>query len=145
MATRASNSSPYFLRVAEASAASSASKMISLSTPFSFETASTTIRISLFTTFTSTAGSSGLRGKLCLADFAKQHADRLVIDFQRDTFILDCSQPSRVTAATALARHLQLNPHARSDEALKMRARAQHSVEARRGHLEPIGRRNRVL
>ena len=48
MATRASHSSPCFLRVADASAASSASKMISLSTPFSFETASTTIRISLF-------------------------------------------------------------------------------------------------
>src|SRR5262245_542901 len=40
--------SPWRLRVADASAASSASKMISLSTPFSFETASTTIRISLF-------------------------------------------------------------------------------------------------
>src|SRR6187431_1551063 len=48
MATRTSHSSPCFLRVAEASAASSASKMISLSTPFSLETASTTIRISLF-------------------------------------------------------------------------------------------------
>ena len=48
-ATRTSHSSPCFLRVAEASAASSASKITSLSTPFSFETASTTIRISLFT------------------------------------------------------------------------------------------------
>src|SRR6185369_5494642 len=51
METRASHSSPCFLRVAAASAASSASKMISLSTPFSFETASTTIRISLFIIF----------------------------------------------------------------------------------------------
>src|ERR1700680_2201233 len=48
MATRTSNSSPCFLRVADASAASSASKIISLSTPFSLETASTAIKISLF-------------------------------------------------------------------------------------------------
>src|SRR6056297_4255450 len=47
MATRTSISSPWRLRVADASAASIASKIISLSTPFSFETASTTIRISL--------------------------------------------------------------------------------------------------
>src|ERR1700753_7551 len=46
--TRTSSSSPCFFRVADASAASSASKMISLSTPFSFETASTAIKISLF-------------------------------------------------------------------------------------------------
>src|ERR1700694_2968913 len=46
--TRTSNSSPCFLRVADASAASSASKIISLSTPFSLETASTAIKISLF-------------------------------------------------------------------------------------------------
>src|ERR1700678_3665951 len=46
--TRTSSSSPCFLRVADASAASSASKMISLSTPFSLETASTASKISLF-------------------------------------------------------------------------------------------------
>src|SRR5210317_2055246 len=40
-------SSPCFLRVADASAASIASNMMSFSTPFSFETASTTIKISL--------------------------------------------------------------------------------------------------
>src|ERR1700733_687630 len=46
--TRTSSSSPCFFRVADANAASSASKMISLSTPFSLETASTAIKISLF-------------------------------------------------------------------------------------------------
>src|SRR5215469_10423952 len=48
METRASMSPPCFLRVADASAASSASKITFLSTPFSLETASTTKRISLF-------------------------------------------------------------------------------------------------
>src|SRR5580658_1701385 len=48
MDTRTSSSSPCFLRVADASAASSASNMISLSTPFSLDTASTAIKISLF-------------------------------------------------------------------------------------------------
>src|SRR5829696_5682680 len=51
METRTSHSSPCFLRVADANAASSASKMISLSTLFSLETASTTNRISLFTSW----------------------------------------------------------------------------------------------
>ena len=49
--TRTSHSSLFLRRAAAASAASSASKMISLSTPFSLETASTTRRISLFIAF----------------------------------------------------------------------------------------------
>ena len=48
IATRTSMSSPCLRRVAEASAASSASKMISRATPFSLDTASTTSRICLF-------------------------------------------------------------------------------------------------
>src|SRR5512137_2996812 len=67
MATRTSISSPYFLRVADASAASSASKMISLSTPFSLETASTTIRISLFICRPPAARGSSVRRQVRLA------------------------------------------------------------------------------
>src|SRR5690554_6185258 len=51
MLTRARTSSPCRLLVAEASAASSARKIISLLTPFSLETASTTRRISLLICF----------------------------------------------------------------------------------------------
>src|SRR5215470_11398275 len=108
MATRTSHSSPCFLRVADASAASSASKITSLSTPFSLETASTTIRISLFT---------------------RQYLSKF---------------PSRRRASGGEPR-LQLDEHPRADEAAEVLARAQHAVEAGRGHLERVGARNRVL
>src|SRR6185437_16746129 len=95
MATRASHSSPCFLRVAEARAASSASKITSLSTPFSLETASTTIRISLFTTVTSRQlflwppltrqpHLSTLDRQPGLTDLRKRHRDVLPVDLERD-------------------------------------------------------------
>src|SRR5450631_2342269 len=66
--TRTSNSSPCFLRVADASAASSASKIISLSTPFSLETASTAIKISLFMVL---LDSSSLKAAISPSEFAR--------------------------------------------------------------------------
>src|SRR3984957_7380728 len=78
MATRTSNSSPCFLRVADASAASSASKIISLSTPFSLETASTAIKISLFMVL---LDSSSLRPQPRLLNPFERQAMRLAVDF----------------------------------------------------------------
>src|ERR1700683_1640841 len=135
MATRASSSSPYFLRVADASAASSASKMISLSTPFSFETASTTIRISLFTTIHLHRSPHELRGKLCLADFIPHHAHRLLIHHQRKPFIVHRGGPAGRPAPACLARDLQFHPDTLAHETLEVRAGAQHPIEPRRGHL----------
>src|SRR5271170_6169243 len=76
--TRTSNSSPCFLRVAEASAASSASKIISLSTPFSLETASTAIKISLFIVL---LDSSSLRPQSRLLNQFERQGMRLAVDF----------------------------------------------------------------
>src|SRR5215472_3716415 len=146
MATRTSHSSPCFLRVADARAASSASKITSLSTPFSFETASTTMRISLFTSRTSYLADVelALGREPCLANLGERHRDLLPIDLERDARLVDGQQRAGVAAAPR-TRLLQLHEHPRADEAPEMRLRPQHPVEARRGHLERIGARNRVL
>src|SRR5215470_10910729 len=144
MATRASHSSPCFLRVADASAASSASKITSLSTPFSLETASTTIRISLFTRqylskFPSRRRASG--GEPRLANLCERHRHALAVHGEGDPVVIDREQLPGV-AAPAVARLLQLDEHPRADEAAEVLARAQHPVEAGRGHLERVGARN---
>src|SRR5215831_1673991 len=95
MATRTSHSSPCFLRVADASAASSASKITSLSTPFSLETASTTIRISLFTRqylskIPSRRRASG--GEPRLANLCESNRHALVIHRERDPGVIDREQ-----------------------------------------------------
>src|SRR5579863_10301955 len=96
MATRTSHSSPCFLRVAEARAASSASKITSLSTPFSLETASTTIRISLFTAVIprkplSPRATHPLRGQPRLADLFEGERNLLAIDLERNAAFV-CGQ-----------------------------------------------------
>src|SRR5271167_548618 len=77
METRTSSSSPCFFRVADAHAASSASKIISLSTPFSLETASTAIKISLFMVL---LDSSSLRPQSRLLNSFERQAIRLTVD-----------------------------------------------------------------
>src|SRR6185312_14136836 len=157
MDTRTSNSSPCFLRVADASAASRASKMTSLSTPFSFETASTTMRISLFisTGFARTpqrdrAARDPLRvvkKSSCqtrLGDLRERHLHALPVYLDGNALPIHGHQRARVTTAPG-TRNLQLDEHARTRKALEMGLRAQHSVEARRGHLEAVRRRDRIL
>src|SRR5579885_1554311 len=131
MATRASHSSPYFLRVAEARAASSASKITSLSTPFSLETASTTIRISLFTTVHLSPASRGLTRQSRLTNLCKRHRHPLPVDLERDAGLVRRDERSGI-AAPSLARHRELHQHSRADEAREMPRRAQHPVEPRR-------------
>src|SRR5579864_2985969 len=137
MATRTSHSSPCFLRVAEASAASSASKITSLSTPFSLETASTTIRISLFTLLTS-------RRQPRLANLCKCHCHALLVYRERDPRLVHRQQLPGVAPAPG-ARLLELHEHPRADEASEMRRGAQHTIESRRGHLQGVSRWNGVL
>src|SRR5579871_3873187 len=155
MATRASHSSPCFLRVAEARAASSASKITSLSTPFSLETASTTIRISLFTILSTSpelqcscgylpAASPALRGQPRLANLGERHRHLLPIHFEGDAALVHREELPGVTAPAG-ARLLQLDEHPRADEAPEVRRRAQHAVKPRRGHLERVRARDRVL
>src|ERR1700753_4320932 len=116
METRTSHSSPCFFRVADASAASRASKMTSLSTPFSFETASTTIKISLFTrlhptTHTKMAlGSYGLPGEVRLRDLLQVPLHLLLIHFQLDPRGGGRLQQAGVPPAPRAGR-LQLNKH----------------------------------
>src|SRR6516162_7162082 len=126
MATRTSHSSPCFLRVADASAASSASKITSLSTPFSLETASTTIRISLFTCLNPPPHS---RREPCLTDLLERHAHALLVHLQSHTRIVHRQQRARVTAPPR-ARRRQLDLHPRADEAIEMRSLAQYPVIA---------------
>src|SRR5579862_9593939 len=131
MATRAPHSSPCFLRVAEASAASSASKITSLSTPFSFETASTTIRISLFTAVTShPLRAARLTREPRLANLCKSHRHPLPVDLERDAGLIRRQERAGVTAATR-ARRGELHEYARADEAREMRLGAQHPIESR--------------
>src|ERR1700739_5031824 len=108
MATRTSHSSPCFLRVADASAASSASKITSLSTPFSLETASTTIRISLFTVPRTSLTPRPVSGREpCLANLSKRHRHALAVDLERDAALIHREQRPGVAAAPG-ARLLQL-------------------------------------
>src|SRR5580698_2898195 len=128
MATRASHSSPCFLRVAEAKAASSASKITSLSSPFSLETASTTIRISLFTAVVprkplSLRAAVLLRGQPRLANLNEWKRNLLAIDLERDTTLIDARQRPGVAAPSG-ARLLELDEHARAQEAIEVRTGA---------------------
>src|SRR5579863_1125580 len=143
MATRTSQSSPCFLRVAEASAASSASKMISLSTPFSFETASTTIRISLLIT-AAPSRSSPLRRKPRTSNFRESHRYHGAIHLQFNALRVQGFEPPSV-AAPSVAGDPQFQPDAFADEPLKMRWCTQYPVQSRRGHLQCVRARHRVL
>src|SRR5271163_2707339 len=104
METRTSSSSPCFLRVADASAASSASKMISLSTPFSLETASTAIKISLFMSY---LDSSSLRPQSRLLNPLERQAMRLAVDFHDNRVLHDRLQHSD-KPPPSIDRQLQL-------------------------------------
>src|SRR5688572_17355974 len=146
MATRTSHSSPCFLRVAAASAASSASKMISLSTPFSLETASTTIRISLFIVRTPAGPvcsgllvscpynlNGGLNAQSksiyqyalqvrldpCPMDSVDGQAQRAALDFQGNLLPCHLCQPSG-KALAAIDRSGRFQTHPLTVEARKM-------------------------
>src|SRR5580658_8362880 len=145
MATRTSHSSPCFLRVAEASAASSASKMTSLSTPFSLETASTTIRISLFISIAPRIPRAvrPSRGQARLRNLAKWHVHALPVDLQGHTGRRNLLHHTRIAPPSVARRH-QLNQNPRALETLVMRGNPQHPIVPRRGHFERIGRGNRI-
>src|SRR5580700_5585928 len=116
MATRTSHSSPCFLRVADASAASSASKMTSLSTPFSFETASTTIRISLFISkapHIPRAAHLSQGSQSRLRNLAKWHIHALPVDLQGHTGRGNLLHHTRVAPPSVARRH-QLNQYPRA-------------------------------
>src|SRR5882672_11055548 len=134
MATRTSSSSPCFLRVADASAASSASKMISLSTPFSFETASTAIRISLFMVL---LDSSSLRPQSRLLNSFQRQVVRLAVDFHYNRVALDRLQPADVPPAP-VDGDLQLSEYPFTQESVEVRASAQDPIEARRRDLQRV-------
>src|SRR6185437_16677586 len=116
MQTRTSQSSPCFLRVAEASAASSASKMISLSTPFSFETASTTIRISLF--IARLPPPVPLRRQSRAANLAERQPYLSAVHRQLNNPLVQSPEPARV-ASPAIARQLELHVDPFAHEALE--------------------------
>jgi hypothetical protein len=55
-----------------------------------------------------------------------------------------CLQHPRVPPPSG-ARHLELDKHPRAHKSLEMRCGAQHPVKARRGHLQRVRGRNRVI
>src|SRR5690348_11419270 len=138
METRASMSPPCFLRVADASAASSASKITLLSTPFSLETASTTNRISLFM-----ALSLALRfqfiGKIGhqagLADAAQGQLVQHAVHFDHHFACLAAPEGACETAPPVQGQ-LQFDPGLLTGEAREIHRLAQRPVQARRGHLQ---------
>src|SRR6202035_1273465 len=117
MDTRTSNSSPCFLRVADASAASSASKIISLSTPFSLETASTAIKISLFMVL---LDSSSLRPQSRLLNSFQRQAVRLAVDFHHNHVARNRLQHADITPPSVDGQ-LQLREDAFADKSLEVR------------------------
>src|SRR5690349_18502715 len=105
METRTSHSSPCFLRVAEASAASSAPKMISLSTLFSFDTASTTSRISLFMVY---LPSSLQRCEPSSRNLGNLQTHGKIVHVHLDALAVRPAQHTGVALAP-VARHTQLH------------------------------------
>src|SRR5271167_1349317 len=134
MATRTSNSSPCFLRVAEASAASSASNIISLSTPFSLETASTAIKISLFIILSTPRS---LRPQSRLLNSIERQAVRHTVDFHHNR--VGCNRlQDPDEASPAVDRQLQLHRDPRAAESLEVRSRAQNPVKTRRRDFQRV-------
>src|SRR5882757_6316948 len=125
--TRTSNSSPCFLRVADASAASSASNIISLSTPFSLETASTAIKISLFIKLKTPRS---LRPQSRLLNSIERQAVRLAVDFHYNRVGIHRLQYPCKTPPP-IHRQLQLGENPRTREPLEVRARAQDPIKSR--------------
>src|ERR1700682_2163853 len=139
--TRTSNSSPCFLRVADASAASSASKIISLSTPFSLETASTAIKISLFMVL---LDSSSLRPQSRLLNPFERQAVRLAVDFHYNRLARNRLQLADITPPS-IDWQLQLSEDAFADKPLEVRASSQDPIETRRRDLERVMPLDRIL
>src|SRR5579863_4731996 len=117
--------------------------MISLSTPFSFETASTTIRISLFIDNSCNA-SRPQRRQPRAANLRKRHRYHGAVHIQFNTLVTKRREPPGV-ASPPLTRLTQFHQHPLAEEALKMRRRAQHPIQAGRGHLQRVTRGHRIL
>src|ERR1700736_4984154 len=139
--TRTSNSSPCFLRVADASAASSASKIISLSTPFSLETASTAIKISLFMVL---LDSSSLRPQSRLLNSFQRQAVRRAVDFHHNRVAHHRFQLPDITPPP-IDGQLQLGEDPLADEPLEVRARAQDPIEPRRRDFQRVIPLDRIM
>src|SRR6185312_1003418 len=145
MATRASMSPPCFLRVADARAASSASKITLLSTPFSLETASTTNRISLFMALSLPFQFVfKIRDQPCLADVAERQTMQHSVHLDAHLIRLAALQGA-AEAAPPLDGQRQLDPGLRAREAGEVAGLAQWPVQTRRRHFQRVGARDRVL
>src|SRR6202035_229325 len=139
--TRTSNSSPCFLRVADASAASSASKMISLSTPFSLETASTAIKISLFMVL---LDSWSLRPQSRLLNSFERQAVRLAVHFHHNRVVRNRLQLAD-KPPPSINRQLQLGEDAFADKPFEVRASSQDPIESRRRDFQRVMPLDRIL
>src|ERR1700722_20136462 len=139
--TRTSSSSPCFFRVADANAASSASKMISLSTPFSLETASTAIKISLFMVL---LDSSSLRPQSRLLNPLERQAVRVAVDLHDNCVVRNRSQYPDIPPPS-IDRQLQLGENAFADEPLEVRASPQDPIESRRRDFQRVMSLDRIL
>src|SRR5262249_3768042 len=122
--------------------------MISLSTPFSFDTASTTIKISLFivrTPLTARFSRSWLqfRGQARPVYVVDRQPDRAAVQLERDVARSPRFQPDRESLAPVHGLH-HLQPHTLAGEALEVLPRAQYPIETRRGHLEGVAARDGV-
>src|SRR3990167_790992 len=145
MTTRASVSPLWRLRVAVASAASSAWKMISLSTPFSRDTASTIINTSLpiisFSRHSRRPESGDQPGPLHAIE---RQIKMLFVHFHHDVIRRHAHQPAgKILPPQQRRLHLHLDRLA--DEAPEVLRRDQRPIEAGRRHLQGVPPRQRVL
>src|SRR5450755_4262048 len=115
--------------------------MISLSTPFSLETASTAIKISLFMVL---LDSSSHRPQSRLLNPLERQAVRLAVDFNNDRVVRNRSQYPDI-APPSLDGHLQLGEDTLADKPLEMPPRAQDPVEPRRRDFQRVMALDRIL
>src|SRR3990172_73986 len=145
MTTRASVSPLWRLRVAVASAASSAWKMISLSTPFSRDTASTIINTSLpiisFSRHSRRPESGDQPGPLHAIE---RQIKMLFVHFHHDVIRRHIHQPAgKILPPQQRRLHLHLDRLA--DEPPEVLRRDQRPIEAGRRHLQGVLPRQRIL
>src|SRR6056297_3117829 len=147
MATRTSISSPWRLRVADASAASIASKIISLSTPFSLETASTTIRISLLIPVVSPPSPIWwlkLGNQPRLVDVGDAQPIEFAVHTHRHVTLFHAFQRA-AEPPPAFQRGSQRDLRLAADETLEVLGTLQRPVQTGRGHLQHVLAGDRVL
>src|SRR5262245_968081 len=116
-----------------------ASKITDFSTPFSFETASTTNRISLLISSPTASGRQPRHRNI-----SKRQTCQFAVDLEQHLAAFHAHQPTRESPST-VERIPQFDLRVLAAEAREVRERSQPSIETRRRHLEHVTSRQRIL